>query len=78
MTFASCTCFPRCGGRAMNKRQEEDLIKLLYEIIKYTYTGFIIGGIIEFKGLRTKYVLLGIGLSSLFYIFAFWLSRKEA
>ena len=48
----------------MTKKQREDISKLLYDLIKLTYTGFIIGSVISPKGLNILHVIHGISLSS--------------
>lgn len=64
-----------CKG--MTKKQREDISKLLYDLVKLTYTGFIIGGIISPKGLNLFHIILGASISVLFFITAYWLSKKE-
>lgn len=61
----------------MNKEQRSDVIKLLYDMIKLTYTGVIIGGIISPKGLLFPYVVSGFIASVIFFVVAYWLRRKE-
>ena len=52
----------------MTKKQREDISKLLYDLVKLTYTGFIIGSVISPKGLNTLHVILGISLSMVFLL----------
>lgn len=61
----------------MNKEQRNDIIKLLYDLIKLTYTGLIIGGIISPKGLLFTYVVSGFIVTFIFFVLAYWLRRKE-
>lgn len=61
----------------MNKEQRNDIIKLLYDMIKLTYTGLIIGGVISPKGLLFNYVVAGFIATFIFFILAYWLRRKE-
>lgn len=64
-------------SKKMTKKQREDISKLLYDLVKLTYTGFIIGSVISPKGLNTLHVILGISLSMVFFIVGFWFSRKD-
>jgi len=61
----------------MTKKQREDISKLLYDLVKLTYTGFVIGGIISPKGLNTLHIALGISISIMLFISGYWFSRKD-
>lgn len=61
----------------MNKEQRNDIIKLLYDMIKLTYTGLIIGGVISPKGLLPLYIVAGFLVSIAYFSLAYWLRRKE-
>ena len=64
-------------SNSMTKKQREDISKLLYDLVKLTYTGFIIGSIISPKGLNLFHIILGTSISVLFFVTAYWLSKKE-
>lgn len=61
----------------MTKKQREDIAKFLYDMVKLTYTGFIVGGIISPKGLNTFHIILGISISISFFIAAYWLVERS-
>ncbi len=66
-----------CYSVNVTKEQRKDIAKLAYDMIKLTYTGFIIGGIISPKGLNLFHIILGASISVLFFVTAYWLSKKE-
>lgn len=61
----------------MTKKQRENISKLLYDMIKLTYTGLIISGIILPKGLLWFHIAFGIFASILFLAVAYYLDRKD-
>ena len=61
----------------MTEKQREDISKLLYDLVKLTYTGFIIGSVISPKGLNKLHVILGISISIVFFVVGYWFSRKD-
>ena len=61
----------------MTKKHRENLSKLLYDMVKLTYTGLIIGGIISPKGLLWFHIEFGIFASILFLVVAYFLDRKD-
>ena len=61
----------------MNKKQKEDVVKLLYDLVKLTYAGLIVGGIISPNGLHLAHVGVGFIISLLLFSVAYWLGKKE-
>ncbi|UJS16909.1 MAG: hypothetical protein L3J17_13475 [Candidatus Jettenia sp.] len=61
----------------MTKKQKEDITKFLYDMVKLTYTGFIVGGIISPKGFNLSHIVLGLSISISFFVVGYWISRKE-
>ncbi|WP_295100686.1 DUF6722 family protein [uncultured Candidatus Kuenenia sp.] len=61
----------------MNDKQRENISKLLFDLVKLTYTGIIIGGIILPKGLNLTHIILGVMLSTAFFGVGYWFTRKE-
>ncbi len=67
-----------CGiMQYMTKKQRENFSKLLYDMVKLTYTGLIIGGIISPKGLLWFHIVFGVFVSILFLIVGYILDKKE-
>lgn len=61
----------------MIKKHRENFSKLLYDMVKLTYTGLIIGGIISPKGLLWFHIEFGIFASILFLVVAYLPDRKD-
>ncbi|MFH1562050.1 MAG: DUF6722 family protein [Nitrospirota bacterium] len=61
----------------MNKRQRESTAKLLYDLVKLSFTGLAIVGIIQSNKLNLLSLLLGLSLAIIFFTIAYWLERKE-
>jgi len=61
----------------VNDKQRENISKLLFDLVKLTYTGIIIGGIILPKGLNLTHIILGVMLSTAFFGVGYWFTRKE-
>ena len=62
---------------SVTKKQREDIAKLSYDMIKLTYTGFIIGGIISPKGFNLLHIIFGLSLCMVFFVIGYWLAKKE-
>ena len=61
----------------MNKKQTENTAKLLYDLIKLTYIGLIITGIVQGQGFGSLPVVVGAIIAAIFYLIAYWLDREE-
>ena len=61
----------------MNKKQRESTAKVLYDIVKLSFTGLIIAGIIPGKEISALPLIFGSSLAILAFAIAYWLERKE-
>ncbi len=61
----------------MNKKQRESTAKLLYDLVKLSFTGLIIAGIIPGKLISSVSIIIGVVVLLLAFSIAYWLERKE-
>lgn len=61
----------------MNKKQRENTAKLLYDLVKLSFTGLIIAGMIPGKVVSILPLILGSVLAISAFTTAYWLERKE-
>jgi hypothetical protein len=61
----------------MNKKQRENTIKLLYDIVRYSIIGIIFINLAPGKELSWWSIIAGGIIGFLAYSIAIWLDRKE-
>ena len=74
--FVFCIHFLCVIIQHVTKKQRSDIAKLSYDMVKLTYTGFIIGGIISPSGFNRLHIVFGVSLSVVFFIIGFFFTRK--
>lgn len=61
----------------MNNKQRENVSKLMYDLVRFSFVGFIVGGIVTKEHVNTGHIILGLTVSVVAFSIGYFFDKGD-